>query len=151
MASINFITLFIIILVTSGNNIIDATLDIGVNYGMQGNDLLPHADVINLYKQHKIGKIRLFDPVTEVLEVLRGTGIEVTIGVHNQDLPTLATNPNATKQWFDSYMKPYIEDVQFSYIAVGNEVIPGEFDRYVLPAMQNFWQVLNDSGCAGTN
>ena len=40
---------------------------IGVNYGMQGDNLPPATEVIKLYKQNEIGKIRLFDPDPSVL------------------------------------------------------------------------------------
>ncbi|GMN53016.1 hypothetical protein TIFTF001_022157 [Ficus carica] len=67
-----------------------ASLDIGVCYGMQGDNLPPAADVINLYKRYNIGKIRLFEPQPAVLQALRGSGICVTIGIQNQHLAPMA-------------------------------------------------------------
>ncbi|PKI73690.1 hypothetical protein CRG98_005931 [Punica granatum] len=98
---------------------------------MLGDNLPSPSDVIQLFKKYNIGKIRLFEPVPEVLQALRGSGIEVTIGVRDQDIPALAASPDATKQWFDTY------------------IIPGEFDQYFVPAMKNFQNVLNGYGYAG--
>ncbi|KAL6226778.1 hypothetical protein ACLB2K_000739 [Fragaria x ananassa] len=46
--------------------------NVGVCYGMQGNDIHATTEVINLYKEYGIGKMRLFDPDHAALEALRG-------------------------------------------------------------------------------
>lgn len=121
-----------------------ASLDIGVCYGMQGDNLPPAADVINLYKRYNIGKIRLFEPQPAVLQALRGSGIYVTVGIQNQHLAPMAANPDSVKSWFAVNVEPYLNDVGFAYIAVGNEVIPGVFGRFVLPVMESVQALLND-------
>lgn len=121
-----------------------ASLDIGVCYGMQGDNLPPAADVINLYKLYDIGKIRLFEPQPAVLQALRGSGIYVTVGIQNQHLAPMAANPDSVKSWFAVNVEPYLNDVGFAYIAVGNEVIPGVFGRFVLPVMESVQALLND-------
>lgn len=70
---------------------VNSQLDIGVSYGLKGDNLPSPPNVIQLYKKYRIGKMRLFNPVPEVLAALKGSGIEVTLGVLNQDLQTLAT------------------------------------------------------------
>ncbi|KAH9801971.1 DDE Tnp4 domain-containing protein [Citrus sinensis] len=110
--------------------------DIGFCYGKLENDLPSATDVINPYKKYSIGKIRLFDPNDAALNALRGSQIDVTLGVRNEDLPNLAASQDAANSWFATNMEPYLKDVVFSLIAVGNQVIPREFCQYVLPVMQ---------------
>ncbi|KAL6219785.1 hypothetical protein ACLB2K_007544 [Fragaria x ananassa] len=67
------------------------TLDIGVCYGTMGDNLPAATYVVNLYKQHDISKIRLFNPVHLVLDIQKGSGIGVTLGIPNVELEHLAT------------------------------------------------------------
>ncbi|XP_062088862.1 probable glucan endo-1,3-beta-glucosidase BG4 [Humulus lupulus] len=124
-------------------------IDIGVNYGMQGNNLPPAADVINLYKQNGVTKLRLFDPVPAALEALRGSQIEVTLDLRNQDLPIFASSRPALDQWFAQNVEPYLNDIQFPYLVVANEVIPGDLGRYVLPVMESLQDILNSKNLHG--
>lgn len=43
---------------------------VGVCYGMLGNNLPSHNDVIQLYKSKNIKRLRLYEPNHEVLEAL---------------------------------------------------------------------------------
>ncbi|KAI3443242.1 uncharacterized protein J3R85_000167 [Psidium guajava] len=120
-----------------------ALLDIGVNYGMLGNNLPSPATVVQLYKKYNIGKMRLFDPNPNVLNALRGSGIDVTLGIKNQDLQSIASSADAAKTWFDTNVQPYMSDITIQYISAGNEVVPGDLAQYVLPAMQNLQTVIS--------
>ncbi|CAK7345758.1 unnamed protein product [Dovyalis caffra] len=123
-----------------------ATLEnIGVCYGMTGNNLPPATDVINLYKKYKIGNIRLFDPNPDALNALKGTQIQVTLGVRNEDVPNLAASLEAANSWVTVNVQPYLHDnpILLSYISVGNEIIPGPYSGNVLAAMKNLRTVLD--------
>ncbi|KAK6941302.1 Glycoside hydrolase family 17 [Dillenia turbinata] len=125
----------------------EAVNNVGVCYGMQGDDLPSPQDVINLYQKYNIAKIRLFDPVPEALEALSGSGLEINIGVTNQDIPTIAQSQEDARAWFADHISNYLSDMStLKYIAVGNEVIPDEFSESVLPAMQFLNGVVSELG-----
>uniref|UniRef100_A0A7N2MUL8 glucan endo-1,3-beta-D-glucosidase n=1 Tax=Quercus lobata TaxID=97700 RepID=A0A7N2MUL8_QUELO len=109
---------------------------------MIGDNLPPPTEVIQLYKQYGISKLRLFDPNPAALEALRGSQIVVTLGIRNEDLPGLAASQAAVESWFAINVQPYLNDVVFGYISVGNEVIPGSLGNYVLPVMQFLQNIL---------
>ncbi|XP_030929133.1 glucan endo-1,3-beta-glucosidase-like [Quercus lobata] len=110
---------------------------IGVNYGTVADNLPPATDVITLYTTNGIGKMRIFDPNQATLQALKGSNIEVIVGVVNNDLQGLATSPATANTWVQTNIIPY-PDVKISYIAAGNEIKPSDpLAQYVGPAIQN--------------
>ncbi|KAF7827325.1 glucan endo-1,3-beta-glucosidase-like [Senna tora] len=121
-----------------------AVQSVGVCYGSDGNNLPTKQDAINLYKSNNIGKIRIYNPDEATLKALRGSNIEVIIGVPNTNLQSLASNAAAASDWVNKYIKPYSSDVKFKYVAVGNEVPPGGAEAsHVLPALQNVQKAIS--------
>ncbi|TXG61646.1 hypothetical protein EZV62_013009 [Acer yangbiense] len=119
-------------------------IDIGVCYGMLGDNLPPATDVVNLYKKYGIEKTRLFDPNPAALNALRGSGISVILGIRNEDLPNLAASPDAVTAWLATNVEPYIKDnnLTIRIITVGNEIIPGPYAQNILPVMQSLQNIL---------
>ncbi|XP_075112041.1 putative glucan endo-1,3-beta-glucosidase GVI [Nicotiana tabacum] len=110
---------------------------IGVNYGLLGNNLRPPAQVINLLKSRNIQKIRIFDPNQDVLTALQGSDISVILGIRNEDLQSLASDPTFATNWVQNNVIPHASTVKFTYISAGNEVVPGPLANFVLGALQN--------------
>ncbi|PQQ05928.1 glucan endo-1 3-beta-glucosidase-like [Prunus yedoensis var. nudiflora] len=119
---------------------------IGVCYGMVANNLPPPREVIDMYTSNQIRRMRLYVPNLEAFEALRNTGIEVLVGVRNEDLQQLANSYSVAQNWVATYITPYSHQIQFRYIAVGNEVIPGDSAQHVLPAMKNLQNALGNRG-----
>lgn len=119
---------------------------IGINYGRLGNNLPPPRDVISLFKRCRIQSLRLFDPSPEVLNALRGSNLRISLGVRNEDLPSLASSPAAATRWVNRNVAPYKNNVSFGWITLGNEVIPGPFANCVAPAMNNIRNALRSIG-----
>nr|KAJ0200203.1 hypothetical protein LSAT_V11C600299360 [Lactuca sativa] len=99
---------------------------IGINYGLLGDNLPPPDQVITL-----------LNPGLNVLNALQNSGIQVIIGTFNQDIATLAGDINFAKGWVQTNIIPYTQTITFRCISIGNEVIPGNMNSLVFPAMQN--------------
>ncbi|KAK8692253.1 hypothetical protein V6N13_075724 [Hibiscus sabdariffa] len=120
--------------------------DIGVCYGLNGNNLPSPANVINLYKSCGVGNIRVYQPYPEVLEALRGSGLAVAIGPLNDDIPNLAANQNAANDWVNRNIVPYKDNVNFKWITIGNEIIPGPLSSSIPGAMNNIINAIASAG-----
>ncbi|PWA73061.1 glycoside hydrolase family 17 [Artemisia annua] len=124
-----------------------AEAQVGVCYGLLGDNLPTPAQVISLYKSQNIKRMRLYDPYNqEVLQALRGSNIEVMIGVPNSDLAYVAASRDNAFDWVSKNVRS-LPDVNFRYIAVGNEVKPSDkFAPLVHPALTNIHEVISIYG-----
>lgn len=121
---------------------------VGVCYGQYGNGLPSEQDVVNLYQNNGINRMRMYGPNPAALQALSGANIEFILNVPNDRLEEL-TDPNAAAGWVQNNILNY-PNVKFRYISVGNEVDPdtgsGRFLNFVLPAMKNVQKAINDVG-----
>ncbi|XP_074267196.1 putative glucan endo-1,3-beta-glucosidase BG4 [Silene latifolia] len=116
--------------------------DIGVCYGFNGDNLPSPNALVTMLKRYGIGKLRIFEPNLPLQDALKGSDIDLVLGVKNQDIPTLASSLEASEQWVATNVLPYVNDIAIPYVSVGNEVVPGQFSDGIVPAMQNLQNVL---------
>ncbi|KAK9089946.1 hypothetical protein Scep_029028 [Stephania cephalantha] len=128
---------------------------IGVNWGTVAahTHRLSPSTVVNLLKDNKIYKVKLFDADPSSLEALMGSGIQVMVGIPNEMLSVLASSPPTADMWVRQNLSRYITGLgakssgaDIRYVAVGNEPFltsySGQFQSYVLPAMVNLQQAM---------
>ncbi|KAM1047234.1 hypothetical protein ACFX2I_026585 [Malus domestica] len=149
MAILQWIALILSFLAAIQGVVDGYSVDIGVNYGLLGDDLPKPREVVNLFKAYGIGKVRLFNPDPDVLWALRGQDIDVMVGVPNENLNALAENQGAVNNWFDNNIEPYLNDVNIYFITVGNEVIPGPLGNSVWQVMQYLQNILDERSYRG--
>ncbi|XP_021751491.1 glucan endo-1,3-beta-glucosidase-like [Chenopodium quinoa] len=122
---------------------------IGVCYGRNGDNLPSQQEVVTMYKNNGITRMRLYDPDQGSLQALRNSNIGLILDVPTDKVISLANAANA-RTWVQNNVVPYASNVNFRYISVGNEIMPGEAAAgSVLPAMQNVQNALNAANLGG--
>ncbi|KAI9070924.1 hypothetical protein K1719_047113 [Acacia pycnantha] len=125
-----------------------AVNSIGVCYGVQGDNLPSRQEVIDLYKSNGITSMRIYYPDEDALKALRGSNIEVLLDVAKETLSSLTDSASAN-DWVNKFVVPY-SDVNIKYIAVGNEIMPGDVEaKYILPGIQNIQQAISSANLQG--
>ncbi|KAJ4775789.1 hypothetical protein LUZ62_034526 [Rhynchospora pubera] len=116
----------------------------GVCYGMIGDNLPSKSDVVHQYQSYGILAMRIYKPDGDTFNALKGTDIDVMVGVPNEELALYANDASAAASWVQNNILAY-DGVSFKYIAVGNEV-SGDDANNILPAMSKIWDAICSAG-----
>ncbi|KAI5078689.1 hypothetical protein GOP47_0006360 [Adiantum capillus-veneris] len=121
---------------------------LGVNYGTVADDLPPPSQVVSLIQSTIITRIKLFSLDAAILTAFANSGIEVMVGVGNDQIKPLA-NAAYAKQWVKDNVAPFMPATKITYLSVGNEVISssdGEMIYDLQFAMQNLHDACQAAG-----
>ncbi|CAD6265859.1 unnamed protein product [Miscanthus lutarioriparius] len=126
---------------------------IGVNWGTQLSHQLPASTVVRLLQDNGFDRVKLFDAEDTILGALKGSGIQVMVGIPNDLLADLAGGGKAADNWVAKNVSGHVRDgVDVRYVAVGNEpfleTFNGTYLNTTFPAMQNIQAALVKAGLA---
>ncbi|CAK9186945.1 unnamed protein product [Ilex paraguariensis] len=96
---------------------------VGINIGTDVSNLPSAQDVVAILKANQITHVRLFDSDAHMLTALSNTGIEVMVGVTNEEVLGIGESPSAAAAWINKNVAAYFPSTNISAIAVGSEVL----------------------------
>lgn len=126
---------------------------IGVNWGTQLSHPLPASTVVRMLQDNGFDRVKLFEAEDAILGALRGSGLQVMVGIPNDMLAGLAAGGKAAADWVAKNVSGHVRDgVDIRYVAVGNEpfleTFNGTYLNTTFPAMQNVQAALAKAGLA---
>ncbi|OEL19970.1 putative glucan endo-1,3-beta-glucosidase BG1 [Dichanthelium oligosanthes] len=124
----------------------------GICHGRVGGNLPPPATAAALLRQNGVTKARLFLPDPAVLQAFAAAGIDLTVGVPNENLTFLAASgPEGAARWLRSAVLAHAPAERLRCLAVGNEVLYGDtfYAPHLVPAMMNLHAALAAMGLEG--
>ncbi|KAA8530955.1 hypothetical protein F0562_005678 [Nyssa sinensis] len=129
-----------------------STKGLGVNWGSQASHNLHPSIVAQMLKDNGITKVKLFDSDSWTVKAFAGTGIEVMLGIPNNQLTRFSDSLDHAKDWVKENVTKHLYDggVQIKYVAVGNEPFlksyNGSFMKPTYPALKNVQKALDEAG-----
>ncbi|XP_073272662.1 probable glucan endo-1,3-beta-glucosidase A6 [Primulina huaijiensis] len=131
--------LFLCSILTS-TNASNISSKIGVNYGRVGTNIPSPYRSINFLESMNAGRVKLYDANPEVLKLLSGTKLHVSIMVTNEQISGIASSQSKAENWVQENVLAYYPSTRIGFILVGNEVLSNN-DRKMwldlVPAMRN--------------
>ena len=81
---------------------------IGANWGTQATHPLELSTTVKLLKDNGFQKVKLFDADSVTLSALKGSGLEVMVGIPNEMLYSLANSVSAAENWVAKNVSTHI-------------------------------------------
>ncbi|KAF7836850.1 glucan endo-1,3-beta-glucosidase 5 [Senna tora] len=121
------------------------------NWGRVSSRPLQASVTVQLMKDNKFTKAKLFDVDDDALKALANSGIQVMVGIPNDGLAPLVNDSKAAEEWVAQNVSAYIKSgVDIRYVAVSNEAFLKDYkDKYiydVLPVCKNIYNALEKAG-----
>lgn len=84
---------------------------IGVNWGTMASHPIDPTLVVDMLKANGIKRVKLFDADPSVLAALAGTGIEVMVGIPNDQLVYMSSELKYARSWVKETVTSYVGNV----------------------------------------
>ncbi|XP_027330220.1 glucan endo-1,3-beta-glucosidase 4-like [Abrus precatorius] len=107
--------------VASVSNVVGAF--VGVNIGTDVTDLPSASNVVAILKAHQISHVRLYDANEHMLQALSNTGIEVIVGVTDEEILSIGESASVAAAWLSKNVAAYMPSTNITAISVGSEVL----------------------------
>ncbi|KAL4202833.1 hypothetical protein AMTRI_Chr02g265550 [Amborella trichopoda] len=82
---------------------------LGANWGIQSTHPLNPSIVVNLLKENRFQKVKLFNADAETMNALGKSGLQVMVGIPNDVLAKLATSVKAAEDWVLKNVSSYVQ------------------------------------------
>ncbi|KAL8533682.1 hypothetical protein ACS0TY_009905 [Phlomoides rotata] len=117
---------------------------VGINIGTDVSNLPSAVDIVAILKAKQITHVRLFDVNAHMLSALSNTGIEVMVGVTNEELLEIGKSPSAAAAWINKNIAAYVPTTNITALAVGSEVLTSAPNNapVLVPAMNYLYKAL---------
>ncbi|CAL5063173.1 unnamed protein product [Urochloa decumbens] len=125
---------------------------IGICHGRVGGNLPAPEAAAALLRQNGVTRARLFLPDPAVLAAFAAAGIDLVVGVPNENLTFLASSgPDGAARWLQSTILAHAPAERVRYLAAGNEVLYSNpfYAASLVPAMRNLHAALAAMGLDG--
>lgn len=96
---------------------------VGLNIGTDVSTMPSASDVVNILNDNHITHVRLYDADSHMLRALSNTGIEVMVGVTNEEVLGIGESPATAASWINKNIASYAPSTNITAIAVGSEVL----------------------------
>ncbi|XP_044482345.1 glucan endo-1,3-beta-glucosidase 4-like [Mangifera indica] len=96
---------------------------VGVNIGTDVSNMPSASDVVAILKANQITHVRLYDADSHMLKALANSGIEVIVGVTNEEVLGIGETPATGAAWINKNVASYIPSTNITAIAVGSEIL----------------------------
>ncbi|KAJ0971231.1 hypothetical protein J5N97_019190 [Dioscorea zingiberensis] len=107
----------------------------GVNYGRVADNIPSPEGAVTLLKAAKIRNVKIYDADHNVLQALKGSGIDVIVCIPNENLIDFSVNEERALEWIKVNVQPFLPDTHIRGIAVGNEILGGDGDQSIAEAL----------------
>lgn len=97
----------------------------GINYGRIADNIPSPNEVVTLLKAAKIKNVRIYNFDHSVLDAFKGSGLDLVIGLPNENVKDMSDNPDHALTWVRDNVQSYLPETHIVGIAVGNEVLGG--------------------------
>lgn len=95
----------------------------GINIGTDVSTLPSEINIVAILKAHQITHVRLYDADARLLKALSNSGIEVMVGVTNEEVLGIGESASAAAAWVNKNVAAYLPSTNITAIAVGSEVL----------------------------